>query len=189
MFHRKRTEEVNNKTVNGRRNSDNYVRKDGQDDKRVSTRRYNLGGGYLPDGTIDKIVATKYKRGTNLHTKTSRLKISNTRLKKFASGELLPPMGSGRGRGGYIDDNWYRSSYEIIMARYLILAGIKFDYEKDRVSYNGGTKLSDFKVDNEIYEVYGWQDKSDVVKAFEDAGYIIHLIGPDEIDLMGMFND
>lgn len=130
MFHRKRTEEVNNKTVNGRRNSDNYVRKDGQDDKRVSTRRYNLGGGYLPDGTIDKIVATKYKRGTNLHTKTSRLKISNTRLKKFASGELLPPMGSGRGRGGYIDDNWYRSSYEIIMARYLILAGIKFDYEK-----------------------------------------------------------
>lgn len=44
-------------------------------------------------------------------------------------------------------------------------------------------------MDNEIYEVYGWQDKSDVVKAFEDAGYIIHLIGPDEIDLMGMFND
>ncbi len=95
--------------------------------------------------------------------------------------------GKGRGKGAIIDGVWYRSSYEVAVVQYCHLAKIEFEYESIRVQWDNHTKISDFLIDGEIYEVYGWQDKSDVVAAFDHAGYRISLIGPEEVDLIRMF--
>jgi hypothetical protein len=133
-----------------------------------------------------KIPPDKIRRGFKQSEEAKR-KQSETRKRKYAEGTLTPAKGVGQGNGGRVNGIYLRSSYEIIMARYLYKAGIDFEYETVRVQFNDKTWISDFKVGNVLYEVYGWQNKKPVVEAFENAGYEICLIGPDEIQLMAMW--
>lgn len=120
---------------------------------------------------------------------------SETRLKKFASGELTPPEGAGRGKYSRIvvGDKTYtlRSTYEFLVALYLNLNGIDFEYESVRVKNlfedeypYAKTFLSDFSYGDTVIEVKGhYSSKVKFCKeSFEKAGYRYEVFGPKEID-------
>lgn len=107
---------------------------------------------------------------------------SETRKKKFMSGELTPPKGAGRGKYSYLTYNgktiMLRSTYEFIYALYLLYNSIEFEYESVRVQtvtdYKyAKTFLSDFKIGNFIVEIKGYNSSkiSHSKLAFEAAGY------------------
>ncbi len=121
----------------------------------------------------------------------ANLRQGETRRRKFADGSLNVPRGAGRGNGEWFlhrgSQVWLRSSYELVFASYCALIHVDWDYESVRVPHGSSTRISDFEIDGELFEVYGWQNKSSKVEAFETQGWVVHLVGPEEIDLMGMF--
>ena len=107
----------------------------------------------------------------------SKRKQSETRKARYASGELTPAHGVGRGKYSYLlygDKRiLLRSTYEFIYALYLLYQGIDFEYETVRVTYLDHTYISDFLVDDTVIEIKGnyHADTSRPRKAFESAGY------------------
>lgn len=110
---------------------------------------------------------------------------SETRKKKYLSGELIPAAGTGRGKYSYIKyDNkeiMLRSTYEFIYALYLLYNGVRFEYESVKVkSVTDKYKsfISDFLIDNDIIEIKGYKSSKifHAKKAFEHAGYRYKVI-------------
>ena len=130
-------------------------------------------------------IANEYSRSS--HTLESRQKQSETRKRKYASGELSPVKGVGRGKYSYLvykdKEILLRSTYEFIYALYLLYNNIEFEYESVRVQYKGHTYISDFKVDNRIIEIKGdyHADLSRQKEAFESLGFIYEVKFWDEI--------
>ena len=106
---------------------------------------------------------------------------SETRKKRYLSGELVPAAGVGRGKYSYLlFDNkriMLRSSYEFIYALYLLYKHIEFEYETVRVKAVSdcgySVFISDFKIGNNIIEIKGYKSAKiyHAKKAFESAGY------------------
>lgn len=111
------------------------------------------------------------------HTEESRARQSETRKRKYKSGELTPAPGVGKGKYSYLNFNGtqilLRSTYEFIYALYLIYNSVEFEYESVRVTYDGHTYISDFRIGNKIVEIKGnyRADTSKQRKAFESLGY------------------
>lgn len=122
------------------------------------------------------------------HSAESYHKQSETRKKKYASGELFPAKGVGRGKYSYIVFNntkiMLRSTYEFIFALYLLFNKINFEYESIRVTYGGKTFISDFKIGNRIIEIKG-NPNANLDKqreAFEKAGFEYDVKYKEDID-------
>lgn len=109
-------------------------------------------------------------------------KTSETRKKKFLTGELLPPKGAGRGKYSYIRYGdkriMLRSTYEFIYALYLLYNDIRFEYETVIVPAITDYKYarsfrSDFLIGNKIVEIKGYSSSKvgHAKLAFEAAGY------------------
>lgn len=109
-------------------------------------------------------------------------KQSVTRRQKFLSGELVPPVGAGRGKYSYLKYKanriLLRSTYEFIYALYLLYQGIEFEYESVVVpsitNYQYAKSFrSDFLIDNTIVEIKGYSSSkiNHAKLAFEAAGY------------------
>ncbi len=120
------------------------------------------------------------------HTEETRRRISQTRRDRLADGSIVISHLAGRGHGARVEEQWYRSSWEVIFASYCFIADIDFDYESIKLRHNGRIKIPDFLIDGVIYEV-GWSDKSELREACEIAGYEFHQIWWEQIDLMSMF--
>lgn len=104
-------------------------------------------------------------------------KQSETRKRKYASGELKPDKNCGAGMKSKLVCEFgtfnLRSKDELIYAMYLVVNNIPFTYEEEYVTYNGKTYFSDFFVDNTIIEIKQ-RNCSKVLKeqgAFEVNGY------------------
>lgn len=125
-------------------------------------------------------IACEYARSS--HTEEVNRRQSETRKRKYASGELTPAPGVGRGKYSYLtyEDKtiMLRSTYEFIYALYLLYQGIKFEYETIRVHHNDHVFISDFLVDNEIIEIKGNYKASTSQQrfAFELAGYLYKVM-------------
>jgi hypothetical protein len=141
-----------------------------------------------------KAMASAYNPGMTGHHQSaeSRLKQSETRKRKYLSGELLPAKGVGRGKYSYLIYNdkriMLRSTYEFIYALYLLYHDIEFEYESVRVKSVTDYKyassfISDFLIGNTIVEIKGFKtSKVDhAKKAFESAGYAYKLKTWDDI--------
>ncbi len=66
-----------------------------------------------------------------------------------------------------------------------MIVGIQYNYEEIRVS-TWKIWVSDFLINNELYEI-GFHDHAESINAFRDHGWIVHLIGYDEIVLINRF--
>lgn len=130
------------------------------------------------------VYSSKNNKGMLGHhqSEESKLKQSETRKRKYLSGELTPPKGVGRGKYSYLIYNnkriMLRSTYEFIYALYLAFNNIDFKYESVRASYvdsRGKTKIliSDFCIDNKIIEIKGYKTSKlyHAKKAFESLGF------------------
>lgn len=118
----------------------------------------------------------------------SHKKQSETRKRKYLSGELTPAEGIGRGYGSYFNSLYIRSSYELIYVAYLCINSIEFSYESIRVKYNNKSYISDFYINNEIIEVKGVISEIPKVKsAFESNGYKIRFINPEDINKIKIY--
>lgn len=113
-----------------------------------------------------------------IHDRSKFERQSETRKKRYLSGELVPAPGVGRGKYSYLYYNgkfiMLRSTYEFIYALYLLYNNIEFEYESVRVSDENRSYISDFLIDkNHIIEIKGNYNAStkNQKKAFEDAGY------------------
>lgn len=120
-------------------------------------------------------------------------KQSKTRKEKYKNGELTPALGVGRGKYSYIIYNnekiMLRSTYEFIFALWLYLNNKPINVEKIKVpAYRknkySNTFISDFNIDNNIYEIKGIaSDKDKYIKeSFEKAGYIFTILYEDDIN-------
>lgn len=125
---------------------------------------------------------TKVKEAAKNRDRSCYKKQSETRKRKFMSGELTPPIGAGRGKYSYITIGdrsiLLRSTYEFIFALYLLYSGIEFEYETVRVPCVTDYKcqktfLSDFKIGNKVVEIKGFYSSkiAHAKAAFEAAGY------------------
>lgn len=130
-------------------------------------------------------IACEYAKTS--HTEEVNKRQSETRKRKYASGELTPARGVGRGKYSYLTyDNktiMLRSTYEFIYALYLVYNHIEFEYESIRVQtvtdYKyAKTFLSDFKIGNCIIEIKGYYSSkiTHAKQAFESAGYQYKVI-------------
>jgi len=112
----------------------------------------------------------------------SKKKQSETRKKRYASGELKPARGVGRGKYSYFfhDGKFIllRSTYEFIYALYLEHKDVDFEYETLRVTYNGRTRVSDFLIGDKVVEIKGFYDYdySESKEAFESNGYKYEIL-------------
>lgn len=122
--------------------------------------------------------------------KESYLHQSITRKLRYAEGSLVPAPGIGRGKYSYFNykDNRYllRSTYEFIFALYLADSDKEFQYESVRVVFKNKTFISDFVVDNIIFEIKAIKDaKSNLVlEAFKSEGYNILVYDGEYIDIL-----
>ena len=123
------------------------------------------------------------------HTEEVNKRQSETRKRKYASGEISLAFGIGRGKYSFLryknQEYAFRSTYEFIYALYLLYNGIKFEYETIRVTFEGKTYFCDFKVNNEIIEIKG-QTNADISKqkqAFESKGYKYRILYSEDIKL------
>lgn len=73
---------------------------------------------------------------------------------------------------------WLRSAYELIVAIYFVLCKLEINYEDRRVEYLGHTYLSDFRINNDIYEVKGRMNEKALLSrdAFISRGYNFKFI-------------
>lgn len=119
---------------------------------------------------------------TRNRTKASYEKMSRTRRDKFLSGELIPPVGAGRGKYSYLSYEGkrvlLRSTYEFIYALYLLYNDIEFEYESICVPAVTDYKYSrsfrsDFLIGNTVIEIKGYKSSKvlHAKAAFESAGY------------------
>lgn len=117
----------------------------------------------------------------------SRRKQSETRKRKYLSGELTPAKGVGRGKYSYLIYNntriMLRSTYEFIYALYLLYNNTKFEYESVRVKSVTDYKyaksfISDFLIGNTIVEIKGFKTSKlyHAKAAFESEGYNYKVI-------------
>ena len=120
-------------------------------------------------------------------------KQSQTRKEKYASGELKPACGVGHGKYSYIIFNnekiMLRSTYEYIFALWLFFNNKPINVEKIRVPASqanrySNTFISDFNVDNVIYELKGIPSGKDkyIRESFEKAGYIFNILYNKDIE-------
>lgn len=115
-------------------------------------------------------------------------KQSETRKRKYLSGELTPADGIGNSFGSYFNGKYIRSSYEMIYVSYLFLNSFDYKYESVRVKYNNKSYISDFEIDGVLVEVKGNIGKIPEVKlAFENNGYNIRFICPNDIQLIKLY--
>lgn len=125
------------------------------EDRFGESRSWNKGLSKDTDDRV-RIIAEKVKSDHlehpekyigHLHTEESKRKLSETMKARYASGELTPAPGVGRGKYSYLlygDKRiLLRSTYEFIYALYLLYQGIDFEYETVRVTYLGHTYISD----------------------------------------------
>lgn len=116
-------------------------------------------------------------------TKESFINQGKTFKKHLKEGKINLPKNIGRGNKSYIIANnkliHMRSKYEFIFALYLLFNDIDFEYESVRVEYKGSIKISDFYVNNNLYEIKGRNDKvkeEEIVKAFKTNGYAVKIL-------------
>lgn len=121
-----------------------------------------------------------------LHDK-GLIKQSNTRKEKYKSGEIKPALGVGRGKYSYIIYNnkktMLRSIYEFIFALWLFYNNKPINVEQIRVPASipnkyANTFISDFNVDNNVYEIKGIASGKDIYikDSFEKAGYFFQIL-------------
>lgn len=114
-------------------------------------------------------------------------KQSETRKQKYKTGELKPAKGVGRGKYSYIIINneriMLRSTYEFIFAIWLFLNNKPINVEQIRVNAYRKNKysdtfISDFNIDNKVYEIKGIPSGKDIYikESFENAGYEFKIL-------------
>lgn len=130
----------------------------------------------------------KFSRTPSESRDEAHKKQSETRKRKYLSGELTPADGVGNSFGSYFNGKYIRSSYEMIYISYLFLNSFDYKYESVRVNYNNKSYISDFEIDGVLVEVKGNIGKIPEVKlAFENNGYNIRFICPNDIQLIKLY--
>lgn len=126
-------------------------------------------------------------------TKESFEKQSLTRKEKYATGELKPAKGVGRGKYSYIVYNnrkfMLRSTYEFIFCFYLCYFNLPINLEDTKVNAIrqnrwSNTFISDFRIGNTIIEIKGIKSGKDYVakSSFEAEGYKYKILYKNDID-------
>lgn len=118
-------------------------------------------------------------------------KVSKTRIKMFASGELRLSPRCGSGRGGYREDigHYVRSSYEHSFAKYLKENGIAYEYEPKTFRLFNTTYTPDFRVFGRYIEIKNeynvtepeFLEKMDQLKRMYPEDIPLILVGTGEV--------
>lgn len=148
--------------------------------RQVSTMAIKYANGYVSPLAGRKI-ANPHPQSEATRAKIGK-KVSGTRKARYASGELKPARGVGRGKYSYIIHGnmryMFRSTYEFVFALHLIVEHVHFEFEAIRVpavspNKYASTFISDFSIGNHVIEIKGipsGKDKHEKA-AFEAAGY------------------
>lgn len=129
---------------------------------------------------LSKFSSTPSKRRDESYKKQSE-----TRKRKYRSGELNIARTVGKFVCSYVNGIFIRSSYEAVYSLYLSINKMKFRYESVRViGEDNRTYISDFELeDGSLVEVKGVTKRiPDIKSAFESNGYKIRFITSKEID-------
>lgn len=158
--------------------------------RQVSTMAARYANGYVSPLVGRKIV-NPHSQSAATRAKIGK-KVSETLKTRYASGELKPARGVGRGKYSYIIHGdmkyMFRSTYEFVFALHLIVENIQFEVEAVRVpavtpNRYTSTFISDFSIGNHIVEIKGipsGKDKHEKA-AFEAAGYTFEELYEDDI--------